>query len=269
MKNHNSSSSPLAVITGASQGIGLELAKLFAKNNFNLLIISDTNEIELAAETLRNLGAQVETLKLDLTDMNNVEKVKEKILKMNQPINSLVLNAGLGISGEFVHTDWQQELCCIQLNVISLTYLTKILLPIFLQQGYGRILFTSSILSESPGPYFAIYSASKAFVHSFAGAIRYELKNTEITVTSFQPGATDTEFFDKAELQNSLNGKFPKDDPAQVAEDGFNALMSGKANVIAGSLKSKLIGVGTKVLPNRVMAVVQGKLLNPFFKDEK
>jgi len=255
---------PLAVVTGASSGIGYELAKQFAQNGFDLLVTSTGDDINEAAQTFSKLGATVETVQTDLASYEGVETLYNKIQAMEQPVDAIAINAGVGVGGDFAReTDLKDELNLINLNVISSVHLAKRVLKDMVERGEGRILFTSSIAALMPGPFEAVYAASKAFIHSFSKAIRNELKNTGITITALMPGPTETNFFHRAEMDDTRAGSNQKDDPAEVAKQGFEALMAGKDDVIAGSLQTKVQGNVAKVLPEPVKAEFHRKLTEP------
>lgn len=260
----SSSHRPLAVVTGASNGIGYELALQFAQNNFDLLITATGSSINEAAQTLEKLGAKVETVQADLATYDGVETLYNKIKATNRPVEAIAINAGVGVGGEFAReTDLKDELNLINLNVVSSVHLAKRVVKDMVERGKGRILFTSSIAALMPGPFEAVYAASKAFIHSFSEALRNELKDTGVTVTALMPGPTDTNFFHRAEMDDTQVGASKKDDPALVAKQGFEALMAGKDDVIAGSLKTKIQGAVSKILPDTVNAELHSKLSEP------
>jgi short-subunit dehydrogenase len=251
----NNTSRPLAVVTGASTGIGLELAKQFARNGFDLLVTADETEINNAAKTVQELGSQVQALQVDLAEYDGVESLYREIQLIGRPVDAIAINAGIGAGGDFAReTDLQDDLNVIDLNVRSTVHLAKRVLQDMVARGQGRILFTSSIASTMPGTYNSVYNASKAFVQSFSQAIRNELKDTGVTVTALMPGPTDTEFFHRADMDDTKVGAGDKDDPAEVAREGYEALMAGKDHVIAGSFKNKLQATLAHVLPDPVLA---------------
>lgn len=254
---------PLAVVTGASSGIGYELAKQFAQNGFDLLVTSTGSSINEAAVAFKELGAKVETVQADLATYDGVEKLYDKIKAIGQPVDAIAINAGVGVGGEFIKTDLQEELNLIELNIASTVHLAKRVVKDMVDRKKGRILFTSSIVSQMPSPFQAVYAASKAFVHSFSEAIRNELKDTGVTVTALMPGATETNFFHRAELDDTKVGSDKKDDPALVAKQGFEALMAGKDSVLAESLKTKIQGTVSQFLPDTVSAELNRKLNEP------
>lgn len=257
---------PLAVITGASSGIGYELAKVFAKNGFDLIVAAEHSGIVDAGNAFRTLGASVETVQTDLATFDGVEALARKITEFGDrgiELDSICMNAGFGVGGEFIGTDLQEEIKLINLNIISLVHLTKHVLPDFVKRGHGRILFTSSLAATMPGPWYACYAASKAFVQSFAEAIRVETKDSGVTITALQPGATDTNFFERADMVDTKAGQGKKDDPAEVALDGFNALMAGRDHVVAGSIMNNVQAAAAKVMPQSQTAKMQGAFVKP------
>jgi len=255
---------PLAVVTGASSGIGLELARQFAEHGFDLLVAAEDSAIATAAEQLRTPGAAVEAVQVDLATYDGVEQLYAAIGRTGRPVDALALNAGLGEGGDFTtQTDLRQELNIIDVNVTSTVHLAKRVLPDMVSRGSGKVLFTSSIASQMPGAFQAVYNASKSFVQSFAEALRNELKDTGVSVTALMPGPTDTEFFERAHLEDTKLGQGKKDDPAQVAEQGFNALMKGDDHVVAGSVKNKIQAMASKVTPDTVKAEMHRKMAEP------
>jgi len=250
MTHSAAATKPFAVVTGASSGIGYELARQFAEHGFDLLVTATGPNIEQAARALRGMGAQVETAQADLATYAGVEALYRAIQATGRPVDAIAINAGVGVGGEFARdTDLDAELNVINLNVVSTVHLAKRVVGDMVARGEGRILFTSSIAALMPGAFEAVYAASKAFVQSFAEALRNELKDTGVTVTALQPGPTDTNFFHRAGMDDTKVGASAKDDPADVAKQGFEALMGGKDQVLAGSLKTKLQGAAAKIMP--------------------
>jgi uncharacterized protein len=244
------SSRPLALVTGASSGIGLELARQFAEHGFDLVIAAEDAELDAAAAELQAAGAAVSPVRADLTKYDDVELLWKAVQGSGRPLAAAALNAGVGVGGAFVETDLQAELNLIQLNCASTLHLAKRVAADMAARGDGRILFTSSIASQAPQPFQAAYGASKAFVQSLALAIREELSDKGVGITALLPGPTDTEFFDRADLTDTkLGATDKKDDPAQVARQGFEGLMKGEAAVFAGSLTSKAMGRLSAVTP--------------------
>lgn len=258
----------LAVITGASSGIGMEMAHVFAENGFNLLIAAENDNIHDVARDLEAYGTTVEAIQADLATYDGVHTLLDAIKAKGTPVHSIAMNAGVGVGGPFIETDLAKEMNLIQLNIVSLVHLTKHLLPDFVRRNDGRILFTSSIAAEMPGPYYAVYAASKSFVQSFSEAIRSELKDmnedSKVTITALQPGATDTNFFARADMLSTKAGKSDsKDDPRDVARDGFNALMDGKDHVVAGSFKNKVQATMARLMPETMQAKVHSMDTKP------
>jgi len=259
-----SSAKQLAVVTGASSGIGYELARIFAEEGFDLVIAAEDEELDHAAHQLGQVGNVVESVRVDLSRPEGVERLYEKITGDERPIDALCLNAGIGAGGDFAReTSLAKELRLIDLNVRSTVHLCKLVLADMVERDSGRILFTSSIASTMPGSYQAVYNASKSFVQSFAEALQNELKESEVTLTSLMPGPTDTEFFERADMTDTKVGAEPPDDPAQVARQGYEALMAGKAKVVGGSLKDKLQTAVAGVIPDKVKAEMHRKMAEP------
>ncbi|HEX3735910.1 MAG TPA: SDR family NAD(P)-dependent oxidoreductase [Solirubrobacterales bacterium] len=254
----------LAVVTGASSGIGFELAKVFAAEGFDLIVAAEDNELEPAARELNQVGRAVEAVRVDLSRPEGVEELYEKMNANGRPVDALALNAGIGAGGDFAReTLLAKELRLIDLNVRSTVHLCKLVVADMVARDQGRILFTSSVASTMPGAYQAVYNASKSFVQSFAEAIRNELKDTDVTITALMPGATETEFFERADMEDTAVGSEEKDDPAEVARQGFDALMAGKEKVVGGSLKNKLQTAVAGVIPDSMKAEMHRKMAEP------
>lgn len=187
------------------------------------------------------------------------------ISSLGRNVDVLVLNAGVAVGGEFINNDFDDELYSMNLNMVYLVYLTKKILKDMVERNEGKILFNSSIAAEMPGPYYAIYAATKAFVQSFSEALHFEMKDTgkNITITALQPGPTDTNFFERADMTNTEVGQNKKDDPALVAKQGFDALMAGKDHVVAGSLKNKLQATGAQIMSEQRAAATHAKQVRP------
>ena len=249
-----SSTRQFAVVTGASSGIGYELAKQFAQNGFDLLAVAESNAIETAAQDFEALGAKVETLQADLASHDGIHKLISRIESGARPLDAVAINAGVGMSGPFVDTDLAAELNMIRLNVLSTVHLAKPVVKQMVVRGNGRILFTASIAGAMPTPFEAVYGATKAFVRSFAQSLREELKDTGVSVTALMPGATETNFFHRAGADDTKLGTSEKDDPAEVAKQGFDALMAGEDHVVAGSFKNKVFAAAGHVLPDPLVA---------------
>ena len=253
----------LAVITGASSGIGLELARQFAEHGFDLIVAAEDDELTAAAGSLDGADVQVDAVRVDLATPAGVEQLYERIQASNRPVDALALNAGIGSGGAFVETELEDELKLVDLNVRSVVHLAKLVVRDMVARGEGRVLITSSIASTMPGSFQAVYNASKSFDQSFALALRNELKDTGITVTSLMPGPTDTEFFERAEMLDTKVGSGDKDDPADVARDGFEALMAGDERVVSASLSTKIQARAGRVLPDSIKAEMHRKMAEP------
>jgi uncharacterized protein len=254
----------LALVTGASSGIGLELARQFADNGFDLIITAEDDELAAAETSLAGGEAQVQAIKADLSTYDGVEGLWSAVAAAGRPLDAVALNAGVGVNGDFTRDiPLEDDLQLIAVNVTAVVHLAKRVLPAMVQRGEGRVLITSSVAATMPGPYYATYAASKAFLQSFAQAIRYELKETGVSVTALQPGPTDTEFFERAGMEDTKVAEAKKDDPAEVAKDGFEALMAGKDHVIAGSAKNKAQVAGAKLLPERTRAGMHAAQTKP------
>jgi short-subunit dehydrogenase len=255
---------PLAVVTGASSGIGFQLARQFAEHGYDLIIAAEDEGIDTAARELQN-GTAVEAVRVDLATADGVERLCAHIRAHGSQLEALALNAGIGMGGDFAtQTDLDQELKLVDLNVRSTVHLAKRVVADMVGRGNGKVLFTSSIASTMPGTYQAVYNASKSFVQSFALALRAELKDTGVTITSLMPGPTETEFFERADMMDTKVGASDsKDDPADVARDGFEALMAGKERVVSHSLSTKAQGIGSRVLPDSVKAKMHEKMAEP------
>jgi uncharacterized protein len=254
---------PLALVTGASSGIGLELAKQFAQHGYDLVVNAEDAELDGAAVQLRAEGADVIAVRADLTVPEGVAQLWTRVLAMDRPLDAAALNAGVGVGGAFVDTDWARDLEIIQLNVVSTAALMKLVLVQMTGRNAGRLLITSSIASTMPGSYQSIYNASKSFVQSLTEAVQDELKDTDVTITSLMPGPTDTEFFDRADMADTGMGKGPKDSAEKVAEQGFEALMAGEKKVVAASLAVKAQEAMNKALPDSVKAMGNRVMAKP------
>jgi len=267
---YNSSNKQFAVVTGASSGIGYELARQFAQNGFDLLIAAEDPGIHSAAQRIRSLGADVRPIQVNLAGYEGVERLYSEIRANGRPLDAIAINAGVGVGGDFARqTDLMAEINLINLNVTSPVHLAKRVLRDMVNRGEGRVLITSSIAATMPAPFEAVYGASKAFLLSFSEALRNELKDTGVTVTALMPGATETNFFERAGMEDTKVGSGEKDDPADVAREGFEAMMAGKDKIVAGAFKNKLQGaVGARILPETVKAEIHRKQAEPQTADK-
>ncbi len=243
------------LITGASSGIGLELARIFAINNFNLILIARREKrLREIAQELSENDISVEIITHDLSDINASEQVFQEINKRRLSVDILVNNAGFGLEGPFSETDWKQESEMIRLNILTLTGLTKHFVRPMVERSKGKILNVASTAAFLPGPYMSVYYATKAYVLSFSKALTYELKDKNIQVSVLCPGPTKTEFQDRAGVQNStlFSGKrLPISTSREVAQAGFNGLMKGKTVIIPGLL-NRIGVVGSRFSPSSV-----------------
>ncbi len=207
---------------------------------------------------------QASPVRADLATYEGVENLWQAIQVTGRTPDAVAINAGVGVGGDFARdNDLADELNLIGLNITGAVHLARRVLPDMIARGSGGVLFTSSVAASAPGPYHATYAASKAFLLSFAEAIRYELRDTGVTVTALMPGPTDTEFFERAGMQDTKLDQVSKDDPAEVARDGFEALMAGKDHVVAGSAKNKVQVTAARVMPETAKAKMQASLTEP------
>ena len=241
----------LAVVTGASTGIGLELARECAKHKFDLIIAANEAEIETAADELRREGTTVETVLADLATIGGVDRLYSNI--GGRPVAALLANAGRGLGKAFLDQDFDDIRPVIDTNVTGTVYLVHKIGRDMRARNDGRILITGSIAGFMPGSYQAVYNGTKAFLDSFSYALREELRDSKVTVTCLMPGATETEFFRRADMLDTKVGTTKKDDPADVAKDGFKAMMSGEGGVVSG-WHNKLAAAAAHVMPAERLA---------------
>jgi uncharacterized protein len=253
---------PLAVVTGASAGIGFDLAKCCAEHEFDLVIAADQPEIEGAAETLRRFGVNVEACQTDLSTLEGVDKLYELARAQGRPIDYLFANAGHGLGKGFLDQDFAEAKHVLDTNVTGTIYLLQKVARDMRARRSGRILITGSIAGFIPGSYQAVYNATKAFMDSFSYALRAELKDSGVTVTCLMPGATETEFFERANMLDTKVGSQEKDDPADVAKQGFEAMMKGEGGVITG-WQNKLRAAISHLLPSTAGAAMHTREAAP------
>jgi short-subunit dehydrogenase len=245
-----------ALVTGATSGIGYELAKLLAADGYDLILVSRTpaDLDRVAAELKETHGIDARVIAKDLFYPGNAIELTDEVGGLGLSVDILVNDAGQGQYGPFVASDLNRQLDIIHLNIESLVVLTHYFLKDMVGRGQGRILNLASIAGKTPGPWQAVYHGTKAFVHSFTEAIRSEVKETGVTVTSLLPGATDTDFFNKAEMLEAKNVKEGElAEAAKVAQDGYDALMSGKDMVVSG-FKNKMTVAMSNILPDEKVA---------------
>jgi short-subunit dehydrogenase len=221
-----------ALITGATSGIGYELAKLFAGDGYSLILVArSTDRLQEVTDEFKQMGVEVTPIDKDLFKDGAAQEVYNEVKGMGILVDVLVNDAGQGQVGMFTEVELQRHLDIIHLNVISLVTLTRLFLEDMLKRDSGKILQLGSIVSKTPAPYFAVYAASKAFVLSFSEALSHELKDTNVTMTCLMPGRTDTDFFHKADMTDTKEYQKELADPAKVAKDGYEALMSGESRI--------------------------------------
>ena len=256
---------PLAVVTGGSSGIGKELAKLFVQEGYDVMIAADRDLENARTELQQSDGAgnNIYAVEVDLASSGGPQRLYDEITALARPVDAICLNAGVGVGGEFVKNDVEDEVRMIELNCTSVVRLAKLVLPGMIARGSGKVLITSSIAGVMPGPYEAVYAATKAFDLQLAEAIRDELRDTGVTVTALQPGPTETNFFRRAGMEDTKVGQQEKDDPAKVAKMGFDAMMSGEDKVYAGSLKTRVEGVAAELMGEKSKARRHRKLAEP------
>lgn len=248
------SSPGLAVITGASSGIGRSLAMVFADHGFDLVLAADEPEVHEAAAAAQRDDQTVSAVQVDLATASGVEELYAHASTLPVDITAVAINAGIGVHGPFHLSPLDDDLRLADLNIRSAIHLAKLVLPGMVDRGRGRVLFTSSVAGLGPGPYHATYAASKAFLHSLSEALRHELKGTGVTTTSLMPGPTDTKFFARAGMEETRVARGPKADPDDVARDAFKALMAGKDHVVGGSLLNTVMARGSALVPDRIAA---------------
>ncbi len=253
--------SPTALITGASGGIGYELAKLFARDHYNLVLVARSEDklMQLAAELEKAYKIRATVVAVDLSQSDRPGKVFAATQKAGIDIDVLVNNAGFGQFGLYVETDPQQELEQLQLNITSLTQLTKLYLPSMVQRRKGRILNVASTAAFQPGPLMAVYYATKAYVLSFSSALSNELQGTGVTATCLCPGPTTTEFHRRAAMDTSKIMRAPFMDAKSVAEIGYRAMLKGKPVAIAGAM-NWLVAQSTRLAPRSWTAAIARKI---------
>lgn len=255
-----STQQPLAVVTGASAGIGYELAKQCAAKGFSLLLAADQPDVQQVATAFQQAGVPAEAVKADLATRDGVDKLYAAA--GGRPIDALLANAGHGLGQAFLDQDFDEVRHVIDTNIMGTIYLIQKVGRDMRNRGQGRILITGSIAGFMPGSFSAVYNGTKAFINSFSFALRNELKDSGVTVTCLMPGATETDFFDRAGMQDTKVGVQDKDDPADVAKDGFEAMMKGEGDVVSGWM-NKLQTTMADVLPPGVLAERHRKMAEP------
>jgi uncharacterized protein len=253
--------SKLAIVTGASTGIGFELATLAAKDGYDLLVVADEPLIDAAARDFRQFGTQVESVEADLGTLEGVDKLLAAA--NGRQIDLLCANAGVGVGGPFLEQEVASWRHSIDTNVTGTVYLLQKVLKAMTARGEGKILVTGSIAGYIPGSFNAVYNATKAFIDNFTEALRNELKDVEgVTLTTLMPGPTDTEFFARAGMLDTRVGQQDKAEPAKVARDGWDALIAGNGHIVSG-FSNKLQVAGAGVVPQSTLAEMHRKMAEP------
>jgi short-subunit dehydrogenase len=255
-----SNSKGFALVTGASSGIGYELAHCCAQEGYDLLIAADRPEIESAASALRVLGVDVAWLETDLATAEGVSALHAAA--EGRPVDLLLANAGHGLGQAFLDQDFDDVRHVIDTNVTGTLDLIQRVGREMRTRASGRILITGSIAGYMPGSFAAVYNGTKAFIDNFSAALRNELKDTGVTVTCLMPGPTESDFFERAGILDTKVGQQEKDDPADVARVGFDAMMRGEGDVVSG-WKNKLQATMANVTPNSVLAEQHRKMAEP------
>ena len=251
-----------SVVTGASSGIGLELARIAAQDGSDLLIAADGADIETAAQELRSLGVTVDALQVDLATTEGVDALYDHVQQSGRTVDALYANAGRGLGKGFLDQDFSDIERVIATNVTGTTYLLHRFVRDMRQRNSGRVLITGSIAGLMPGSFQAVYNATKAYIDSFAYALRNELKETEVVITVLMPGPTETDFFETADLMDTKVGTSKKDDAGDVAKAGYDALMRGDAHEVAG-WANKLQAMMTRFLPDGQLAEMHRGMAEP------
>jgi uncharacterized protein len=253
-----------ALITGASSGFGYEFAKLFAKDGYDVILVSRNGEKlqDVAQEIKSQYNVRTIVIEKDLANAGAAEELYNEVKKHHIDVDVLVNNAGVGERGFFTDTEMDKELAIIQLNIVALMQLTKFFLKDMVEKDKGRILQLASTASLAPLPLMAVYSGTKAFVYAFSQAIINELKDSNVSMTVLIPGASDTDFFHKAHAENTvIYNETTLSDPADVAKDGYKALMKGKAKIISGA-KNKIQTAFGSVLPTKSVTKTMRKFMD-------
>ena len=260
----------LALVTGASSGIGLSLATDLAKRGYDLVVCSAGDRLQTAAQQLQVPQVEVVAVQADLATRDGIESLWDQVTALGRNLDIACINAGVGVGGLFVETDLDAELNMVELNCVGTVQLAKHVVQHMRRQGEGKILFTASIAGEMVAPREAVYAATKAFVLSFAHSLRYELRDSGISVTALQPGPTNTDFFHRAGMDDTEVGSKGKSEsqPDDVARQGIDALLAGDDHVYAASMKTKLEGKLANMIPGAAKASMHEKMARPLEESE-
>lgn len=254
-----------AIVTGASTGIGLELARIAAADGYDLLVAADTPLVDASRE-LQGLGVEVRNIETDLSTFEGVDRLLNAA--GGRDIDILIANAGHGLGRDFLGQDPAEWRHVVDTNITGTIYLVQKVAQAMVARNEGRILITGSIAGHIAGAFQAVYNGTKAFIDSFSDALGNELKDTEVTVTCLKPGATETEFFQRADMEDTKVGTAKKDDPADVAKTGYEAMMKGQRSAVHGLL-NKLQVAGAKVLGGGVSAEMHRAQAEPGTGEEQ
>jgi short-subunit dehydrogenase len=261
----------LALITGSSSGIGFFLAQELAARGYDLVVASAGDRLQTAAQELRSASVEVFEVQTDLATREGVSNLWNQVKSLGKNLDVACINAGVGVGGLFADTDLEAELNMVELNCAGTVQLSKYVVQHMLGQGQGKILFTASIAGEMVAPREAVYAATKAFVLSFAHSLRYELRESGVSVTALQPGPTDTDFFHRAGMDDTKVGSEGKSEskPADVARQGIEALFAGKDHVYAASAKTKLEGMLASAIPGAAKGAMHEKMAKPLEETQR
>lgn len=270
MSTNQDNKGKLALITGGTSGIGYELAKQFAADGFNLVLVARvTDRLQAVSDEFKNqYGVQVHTIEKDLFKPGAAKEIYDETTRLGQTVDVLVNDAGQGEYGKFTDTDLDREIDLIHLDIIAVVSLTKFYLKDMVAHNAGKILQLASTLSKAPTPYMSVYAASKAFILSFTEALIEELKDTNVTLTALLPGATDTDFFHKAGAENTVTYReTPMYNPEEVAKAGYEGLMSGKNKVIPGAMNKTQSFMST-LMPDGAVTSMMNKQMQESDKED-
>jgi len=256
---------PLAVVTGASSGIGRAIADELVEHGYDLVVAAEDGRVQDTARELSGRGCDVVAVQADLSTREGVDRLHDEVAATGRPVRAGVLNAGIANGGDFADSDLDADLRLVDLNCRGTVHLAKHLVREMAAAGEGMLLFTSSVAAGAPGPYQATYAASKAFVQSFAASLRHELRETGVTVTTLVPGPTDTEIFDRGGLRGTRLGEGGKKDPAEVAREAYRGMVDGKAQVVTADpvMKAGFAASGNSTIPEQAGAAAVAHQTRP------